>query len=65
MGVPRSVSATPEQRWAAAGANTSRPAKVGPGASSWWSRLVSSTAAVAPPLIATAPASNPLSGPTR
>ena len=28
------------RRWAAAGANTSRPANVGPGAGSWYSGLV-------------------------
>ena len=32
---PSSARSTPLQRWAAAGANTSRPANVAPGAASW------------------------------
>ena len=60
---PRSISATPLQRWAAAGAKMSRPANVAPAACSWYSGFVSSTARSAPPAIATAGASSPLSGP--
>ena len=48
-GGPNSSRGTPRQRWAAAGAKTSRPAKVGPGAGSCSSGLVSSTARLAPP----------------
>src|SRR3954471_14706380 len=42
----------------------SRPANVGPGAGNWYSSLVNDTARPAPPVIATAEASRPLSGPT-
>ena len=63
MSGPSSLRSTPLHRWAAAGANTSRPANVAPGAPSWYSALVSSTARSAPPAIATAGASSPLSGP--
>ena len=55
----------PAARYPAAGAKMSRPAKVAPGASNWYSGFVSDTTLVAPPSMATAGASSPLSGPTR
>ena len=64
MSSPSASSGTPLARWAAAGPKTSRPANVGPGAGSWYTALVKLTARSAPPAMATADASSPLSGPT-
>ena len=60
---PSSANSTPLQRWAAAGANTSRPANVEP-ADQLVVQVGQSDGAPAPPAIATAGASRPLSGPT-
>ncbi len=62
---PSASSGVPAARYPAAGAKMSRPAKVAPGASSWYSGLVSDTTRAAPPSMATAGARRPLSGPTR
>ena len=50
---------------AATGAKMSRPSNSGPGDARWYSGSFNHTALVAPPTMATAGASRPLSGPTR
>ncbi len=62
---PRSPSVTsPAARRAAAGANTSRPSNVTPSRGRRYSGFSRATIRSAPPTIATAGASTPLSGPT-
>ena len=61
---PSSARSTPVARWAATGAKTSRPSKVEPGVGRCQAGSVNETARSAPPTMATAGASRPLSGPT-
>ena len=63
-GSPASASSAPAARWAATGANTSRPWKVADTGSSRCGERVTSTASATPPQRSQARLSSPLSGPT-